>query len=550
MSRDSQHMMRTAAIAAVLVLWPMAHAAAAPDIILSGARIYTMNAKQPWADVLVIHDGRIAFVGDKRSAKGHAGPDAQIVNLPGAMVLPGFHDSHVHPMSGGMRLLRCQMSGLDDADAQHKAVAACASALVGDNWLIATGWSPAAFGANGPTRALLDAWLPDRPAYLATYEGFSAWVNSAALKAAGIASSAWPKSGVASGDLLTAIRQHMPQPSQGEYRRALKLTSAMLNGFGVTSIIDANVNPAMLDAYDAADAAGELTMRMLAAQHVDTAQGDEQVAEMVALRDAPHGRHVRANSAKLFLDGEIDQHTAAMLAPYSDAPETKGDLFLPQDRLNAIVRRLDAAGFLVHMHAMGDAAVRAGLDAIELAMHENGARNRRHQIAHVGIADEADISRFATLGVAADFQPMWTLESDPVLEPARLAVGPERAARIYPIARAAASGARLTFGSDWPSVSLNPLDGIEAAAAHIPLAAALAAYTLNGAWAADDDALDGSIETGKAADIVVLDRNLFDLAPHDVHKARVLLTLLEGVPVYRDPQVSWPEPSRQKPAHH
>lgn len=299
MSRYRLHMMRTAAVAAVLVLWPIT-ASAQPDTVLSGARIYTMNAAQPWAEALVIRDGRIAYVGDEKDAKTHASHDAQIIEMPGAMVLPGFHDSHVHPMSGGMRLLRCQMSGLDDADTQHKAVAACASALVGDNWLIATGWPPAAFGANGPTRALLDAWLPDRPAYLATYDGFSAWVNSAALKAAGIASSAWPKSGVASGDLLTAIRQHVPQPSQADYRHALKLTSAMLNGFGVTSIIDANVSPAMLDAYDAADAAGELTMRVLAAQHVDTAQGDEQVAEMIARRDAPHGRHVRANSAKIF----------------------------------------------------------------------------------------------------------------------------------------------------------------------------------------------------------------------------------------------------------
>ncbi len=528
-------------LAAALIIPTAAAAGTLGDAgaaVLLGGKVYTLDPKQPWASAVVIRGGRIAYVGSDAGALARAPRGARKIALGGRMVLPGFHDSHIHPMSGGMRLLRCRL-GAEDLSAS---VAACARAHPSSAWLMGNGWRPAASGTQQPDRAVLDGLVPDRPAYLATEDGYSAWVNSRTLAASGLDPATWPASGVVDGAMLEAIRRHIPRPSAAEYREALRRTSAMANRFGITSAVDANASPALLDAYRTADDASELTLRIVAAQHVDPLGGTDQVAAMTALRERTRGKRFRADGAKIFLDGEIDRHTAALLAPYADSPGTRGALFLTQDALNAIVRRLDAEGFLIHMHAMGDGAVRAGLDAYAGAIRANGLRDRRHQIAHIGVADPADISRFGALGVAADFQPLWARTDDEVYAPAVQALGPARARWMYPMADIAGGGGRLVFGSDWPGPSLNPLDAIAAALAHIRLPAALAAATINGAWAAGEERLDGSLEAGKAADLIVLDRNLFDLASADVAKAQVLLTLLDGEAVYRDPSFPWPQP--------
>ncbi len=522
-------------LAAALV-FPGAAAAGTPgSAVLLGGKVYTLDPKQPWASAVVIRGGRIVYVGSDAGALAHAPREARKIALGGRMVLPGFHDSHIHPMSGGMRLLRCRLGAEDLA----VSIAACAQTHSASAWLMGNGWRP---GSEPPKRTVLDALVPGRPAYLATEDGYSAWVNSKTLAAAGLDPKTWPASGVVDGAMLDTIRRHIPQPSVAEYREALRRTSAMANRFGITSAVDANANPALLEAYRTADDAGELTLRIVAAQHADPAGGTDQIAAMMALRERTRGKRFRADGAKIFLDGEIDRHTAALLTPYADSPATRGELFLAQDALNAIVCRLDAEGFMIHMHAMGDGAVRAGLDAYAEAIRANGPRDRRHQIAHVGVADPADISRFGALGVAADFQPLWARTDDEVYAPAAQALGPARARWMYPMADIADAGGRLVFGSDGPGPSLNPLDAIQAALAHIPLPAALAAATINGAWVAGEERLDGSLEAGKAADLIVLDRNLFDLAPPEVAKAQVLLTLLDGEAVYRDPSFPWPQP--------
>jgi predicted amidohydrolase YtcJ len=310
----------------------------------------------------------------------------------------------------------------------------------------------------------------------------------------------------------------------------------------------------VVDVLHAADAAGELTVRAMAAQSVDPRRGEGQVAEMVARRDRVRGRRFRAEGAKLFLDGEIDQHTAAMLEPYAGAPGVRGELMIQPRALDPLVRRLDAEGFLIHMHVMGDRAVRAGLDAIEHAIAANGLRDRRHQLAHIGVASPEDLPRFGRLGVAANFSPFWARADDPASGPTEAALGPVRSRWMYPIASVAAGGGRVIASSDWPSTPMNPLDAIQVALTRRPLdgkkpaqqpeervglAAILAAYTIDAAWAAHEEAIDGSIEAGKAADLVVLDRNLFAIDVMDLHQVKVLLTLLDGEPVYRDPGFSW-----------
>jgi predicted amidohydrolase YtcJ len=520
-----------ALLAAALAL--CATAAMGETTVFTGARVYTLDPRQPWASALVVRDGRIAYVGnDTRPFETKA---ARIVALHGRMVLPGFHDAHTHPMSGAMRLLRCKLDG--DAARIESQVRACAATQKGP-WLLGAGWPPETFH---PTVTQLDALVPDRPAFLTNTNGFIGWANSKALDLAGVPHDA--STGALAPETAQKVRAVIPPPGEAEYREALRRASAIANSYGITSVFDAAASPAMLDAYHAADLAGELTLRVVAAQRVDVSQGPEQVDAMVARRDRVAGARFRADAAKIFLDEEIPFHTAAMLAPYADAPAEEGALFVAPPKLDALVRRLDAEGFLIHMHAMGDAAVREGLDAIEHAMAANGPRDRRHQIAHLGTVDAADIARFGRLGVAANFSPLWAMPSDPDFAATRKALGPARSARLYPIASVAAGGARVTAGSDWSSTSMNPLDSIQAAVTRrgqrMTLAAMIAAYTKVSGWAAREDGVDGTLETGKAADVIVLTRDLFKTKPGDLSKLRVVLTLLDGAPVYRDPSFSW-----------
>jgi len=547
----------------------VAGAPAERPLILRGAAIYTLNPRQPWATALVISGERIAYVGNDAGALARGGKFARVISLHGAMVLPGFHDGHAHPMSAGLRFLRCDLAGLKTAEQTYAAIRTCAATKARKGWLIGHNWSPQAFPRGTNWRVKLDALVPNAAAYMANDNGYTARVNSRALSAAAIdPEAAVPErdglgrdpvthkpSGVVSGAALERIHALLPKPSQAEYREALRHWMALASGFGITSVFDASAKPTMLDAYHSADVAGELTVRVVAAQLVDAHLGPEQVDAFVAQRDRVRGHYFRADAAKLFLDGEIAMRTAALLASYAGMPATRGDLLFSAEKLNGIVQRLDADGFSIHMHAMGDRAVRAGLDAVEFAMRENGARDRRHQIAHAGVVDPADLLRFGKLGVAANLQPGWFQAGDPVMAETEAVLGPPRSGWIYPAASIAKRGGRIVMSSDWPATSLNPLDNIQIAVTRQPLdgsrpakrpeeridlATAIAAYTRNAAWVAREDGIDGTIEVGKAADLAVLDRNLFRTKPDMLHNARVLLTLLAGKPVYRDPHFRWP----------
>jgi len=549
------------AIAGVLLLLATGTGAAAGNTVFLGGAITTLNDRQPNATALVIADGHVAYVGDDKGARPYVTATSRVVRLHGRMVLPGFHDAHAHPMSAGLRLLRCQLDGIKTGAKTEAAIRGC-DRTASEDWLFASGWSAK---VAPPSLARLDALVPDRPAYIADEDGFAVWVNSNTLKAAGIDPEnstlaglerdpvTHAFTGVVTGDALTQMRQFRPKPSEAQFREAFRRWSKMANALGITSVFDAAASPPMVDAYQAADRAGELTLRVVAAQLADPARGPEQVDEMVARRDRVRGTRFHAGAAKIFLDGEISQHTAALLQPYADTPTTRGDLLVQPDALSALVKRLDAEGFLIHMHAMGDRAVRSGLDALEQAMAANGAKDRRHQIAHIELADPADLPRFAALGVSANLSPGWFDPNGPEIVPAEAALGPERSRLMYPAASIAAQHGRLVMSSDWPATAMNPLENIQIAVTRQPLdgskpakhpdqrvdlATALTAYIRNAAWVAREDAVDGTIETGKAADLVVLDRNLFKVPAGSIHKTHVLLTLLDGEPVYRE-RIPW-----------
>jgi len=537
--------------AAFLLLLTASAAHASGDLVIHDGAIYTLDAKHPWASALVVRDGHILYVGDEGGVKPYL-LGARVIDLHGAMVLPGFHDAHIHPMSGAMRLLQCNLNGAKSLHDVETAVRVDAAAKPAHPWVFCNG-VPEALGAK-LTRQMLDAWSPGKPAFIRTADGYTAWANAKALAAGGLDPT---DTALLKGDVTSLVRNRVPSPSDAEYREALHRASAMANRFGITSVFDASAEPPMLDAYHHADQAGELTLRVVAAQRVDPDLGVKQVDDFIRRRDAVQGKRFRADAAKIFLDEEISEHTAAMLAPYADAPDSRG-LVYDQYQITAIddvVKRLDAKGFLIHFHAMGDAAVRTALDALEKAAQKNGPKDRRDQIAHDGVVDPTDIPRFGKLGIAANFSSIWFQAGDPPYAATLAALGPERSKWMYPIASIAKAGGRLTAGSDWPQESMSPLDFIKYAITRQPLdgskpalqpeqritlAQAITAYTKDAAWAVREDSINGTIETGKAADLVVLDKNLFKVNVLSIHKVHVLLTLLDGEPVYRDPKFDRP----------
>ena len=553
----------SALVAVVALLCSVNAVLAGRTLILSGGAVYTGNVSNRWATSIVIQGGKIAFVGDDSGTQQFRREGARVIDLTGLMVMPGFHDAHAHPMSGALRLLRCSLA--DDKSVQElfATIRHCASTAGSTSWLIGYGWDSS--WAPQLARISLDRIVADRPAFLSDTDGYKAWANTKALAAAGIDPAGVgpqtngiernPKTlhptGMLTGDATDLVRNRLPPPTEEQYREALRLAMATANRNGITSLFDAAARPAMLQAYRDADMANELTVRVVAAQVTDPRRGAAQIDEMAARRARLRGRLFRADAAKLFLDEEIPLHTAAMLDPYSDMPGSRGKLFFEPARLDELVRKLDAEGFLIHMHAMGDRAVRSGLDAIERAIAANGPRDRRHQIAHLGVTTPADVVRFGRLGVVANFQPLWFPADDPATKQTDAALGTERSRWIMPMGSIAKMGGRVVAGSDWPATPMNPLEGIQAAVTRQPangnlparqpqerveLTTAIAAYTSNAAWAVHEDGIDGTIERGKAADLIVLDRNIFRLNAGAIDRARVLLTLLDGRTVYRDPK--------------
>jgi len=284
----------------------------------------------------------------------------------------------------------------------------------------------------------------------------------------------------------------------------------------------------------------------------DRARGLEQLQDLQRLRQEYSGsEYLRPTTVKIYQDGVMENYTAAMLEPYLVPGGTRGIPMIEPEFLKQVVTALDAADFQVHFHAIGDAAVRQSLDAIEAAIRANGRRGNRHHIAHVQMLDPADIPRFAELDAVANFQPLWAYADEYVTELTIPFIGPERARWMYAIRSVADSGGRIAFGSDWSVSSANPFPQIETAVTRqdaddassvvfipeerIDLAAAIAAFTIGAAYVNTQDDKTGSIEPGKFADLIVVDRNLFDIDPHEISDARVLLTLLAGEPVYGDP---------------
>ncbi|MEO8295935.1 MAG: amidohydrolase [Gemmatimonadota bacterium] len=534
------------------------------DLVIRNATVYTMNPALPAAQALAVLNGRIVFVGSDSGVREWMGPGTEIVDGKGGMLLPGLIDSHVHPVSG-VKLIACDLTADTSAAQVAETLKGCVAAHPEAPWVRGTGWQLPVFPHASPRAALLDSIVSDRPAFITAADGHSAWVNTRALTMAGITDrTPDPPNGrierdalgVPTGtlresamDLLDAI---LPPYTQADYIAAYTQAFTMANSFGITAIIEANADSAMLDAYRFMDSSGAMTVRVTAAQQVDLEKGPGQVPRLERLRERVRGRMLEANSAKIFADGVIESGTAALLEPYLNHPGDRGTPNIGPDSLNQLVVALDRSGFQVHVHAIGDRAIRMSLDAFDYARKVNGVRDSRHIIAHLELIDPADIPRFKALSVIADFQPLWAYKDSYIRELTEPVLGPSRSRWLYPIASVLKTGATVVGGSDWSVSSMNPFEAIQVAvtrqdpaatagAAWIPeeiidAESALKAYTSNGAYARFADSTTGSLQVGKFADLVLIDRNILAVPAHQIADTRVVLTVLEGKIVYRSEQ--------------
>ncbi len=533
------------------------------DIVFTGGSVITMDSAQPRAQAIAIKDSLIVFVGPDAEAERWVGSRTRVVPLGGKTVLPGFQDAHIHPITSGLDLLGCDLTGRATREAVFGRIRACAAALAPGAWLVGSNWELPLFPEANPRREWLDSLAPGRPAYLSASDGHSGWANSEALRLAAVTRETpdpangrieRDRRGEPSGTLresaMGLVTRVIPDPTPAQYLDGLRRALRIMHAAGITAAQEASGNVALLRTYRTLDSLGELTARMVVAMRADPGLGLAQVDSFVAWRARFASPRVRPTAVKIFADGVIEARTAAMLAPYQDRPGYAGEPNWPAPRLDSLVARLVEADFTVHVHAIGDGAVRMALDALERAERGRGRGERRHQIAHLEVIDSADVPRFARLGVIANFQALWAYPDAYIRDLTWPGLGPDRSRWLYPIGAVARAGAALALGSDWNVSSLVPLEAIQVAVTRrdpsnpagdallpeqaVDVGSGLAAYTLGSARALGLDRISGSLVAGKAADLVVLEADLERIGPTGLGRVRVVQTLVGGRVVYRD----------------
>jgi hypothetical protein len=533
------------------------------DLILTNARIWTGSEAQPWAEALAIKANRILKVGSASEVRKTAGRETQVIDLGGKMAVPGFNDAHTHFLSGSLGLSEVDLVGARSLAEVQQRVAEFAASHPEQPWITGAGWEYSIFPEKRlPTRADLDAAVRDRPVFLSAYDGHTGWVNTRALEIAHITGASGfsgygelvldPRTGKPTGVLKESaqslVRSAIPPPSKGKKLSALRQGLRLAAALGITSFQNASGNPEELALYEELKERGEFTCRVSMAMSLGAKTTARDIARYAELKKKFPGPLLRVGAVKILLDGVIEAHTAAMLAPYSDVPGTSGSASFTQSRLNDLVRLSDQAGLQVYVHAIGDRAVRMALDAYAHALSVNGAHDARFRIEHIETIAASDIARFARLGVLASMEP---IHADPgtndVWEPA---VGPERAQRGFAWRSLEKAGARLIFSSDWPAtISVDPVRGLHNAVnrrtidgmppdgwlpqERVSLQTALRAYTAGGAFASFEEKVKGTLEEGMLADVAVLSKDLYKIPALEIHKTRVVMTIFDGKVVFR-----------------
>src|SRR5215831_7147292 len=541
------------------------------DLVLTGGHAYLVDAARSWAEAVAVADGRIVAVGTSAEVSALIGRRTEVIDLAGRMLLPGFIDAHIHASAGGLARIRCDLSGAHNLGDYLATVRGYAERNHAAPWITGGGWSMDVFPGGVPSKDDLDRAVPDRPVFLANRDLHAAWVNSRALALAGVdASTPDPSDGRIERDARGEPSGTLQEGATGldEQVAGIREAQRYLHALGITGwqeaiVGDYAVVPDCFEAYLEAERRGLLTARVVGALWWQRGTGIAQLDGLAdrRARAAQAGRagpgSFRATSVKIMQDGVCENFTASMLTPYlgahGQATARAGASYFDPQELNAAVTAIDARGFQVHFHAIGDRAVRETLDAVEAARAANGPGRGRHHVSHLQVVHPDDLPRFRALSVIANCQPLWACYEPQMTELTLPFLGQERAGWQYPFGSLSRSGAQLCFGSDWPVSSANPLWEMHTAvnrtvapgypyagsevepflpSERLDLATALAAFTIGSAYVNHAELESGSIEVGKRADLVVLDRNVFGHPAGEIALAQVDLTIVDGTVVY------------------
>lgn len=542
---------------------------ATADFVFRNGPIYTVAGPQPWAQAVAVRGNTIAHVGDEAGAMALVGPDTRVVDLRGRLLIPGFVEGHIHPFLGAFLTSGVDLQLPTGADALAAIERYAKEKPTGP--VRGFGWRVDMFGPDGPDRAALDRVLPDRPGFFFAIDGHSLWANSKALEIAGVhrdtpdpipGFSYYVRDG--NGDptgyvlevnavlgLVDAIEPISPE-TMG---RLLETWLPKASAAGITSVFDAGVPPigedqgALIGLYTDIEKRGALPFRVVASYSVRSAPVDDAGQKLADIRDRFSTDLVRADVVKIVGDGTQGGYTAWLIEPYADKPDSTGGSPFTEQQWHELIGLVDAAGFDVHVHACGERTARVALDAIERAVAANPPRDRRHAVAHLVYVEDPDSGRFGELGVVAQFSANWMSADPDTMQNMAARYGAPRKDLMYRPQDLLKSGGRISLGTDWPAAgyfsTYRPLDSIQIgvtrtligepdapvlapADQRLTVAEAVHGNTLGAAYQLRMDDKVGSLEVGKLADLIVLSENIFEVDPHDIHRADVTLTMMNG----------------------
>jgi predicted amidohydrolase YtcJ len=531
------------------------------DLIIVNGKVFT--GEEASAEAVAVQGNKVLRVGTNREIQRLARAQTTVIDAKGGSVLPGFNDAHLHLLSGGLALDQVSLDDASTLESVRQTIKAWSDANPAHEWIRGRGWRYAPFANALPTRQLLDQLVPDRPAYVVSYDGHTGWANTAALEAAGISrrtpnptngtivkDARGEPTGVLKEAAMGLMSQALPMATREEKLAALRAAVVEANRVGITSVQNAGGTAEDLELYDELRRLGDLTVRVYQALTVDASASVEDLDALDEIRERfGDDPLLKTGAVKILADGVVETRTAAMLEPYEGTSDTGAARLTPED-MARLIAELDQRGWQVMTHAVGDAAVHETLDAYEAAQKATPAPadERRHRVEHLESPDPEDLGRFAALDVVASVQPVHGMPPD-AHDPWAGNLGPVRAARGWMSGSLVKAGAHLAFGSDWPVAPLDPLRAIFVAVNRtdfegqpeggwtpeekVTLADAIRAFTSGAAWASFDDQRKGTLARDMLADIVILSEDLFALPPDRLLEAEVVMTVVDGTIVYR-----------------
>lgn len=537
-------------------------------LVLRNARIYTQDQSRPWAEALAIDGERIVWAGNEDHVQEWLSAGTREIDLGGKLVLPGLIDSHFHLLQGAKTLAGVSLDSATSIDDVQQRVREFAEAHPDHEWISGSGWQHELFAAQPIHRALLDAIVPDRPVFLSSSDYHTSWVNTAALERAGLINTTPPQfdfgavvvgaDGVATGELRESkaqdlVRNLIPALANDARDALLRQALQMCASYGITSVHNMDGNADTLQVFRDFEARGEMTVRVRVPLSVSPGMAEEaignwQVASDNSSLSTPHTPFVRKGGVKLFADGIVESKTAWMIEPYADGSDDHGAPNFCSEDFGRLILKADALKLQVIVHAIGDMAVRATLDAYHQARLYNGARDSRHRIEHIEVLNPTDLTRFGRMHVTASMQPLHADLGSDLNGSWRKLVGPQRWGWAFPWSSFKLANVPLAFGSDWPVVTMNPFEGMRAGLSRsklggdksgsaftshrLSLPELVDGYTTDGAYAEFQENEKGQLRPGMLADVAVLDQNLFDLSkaelPAHIGKTRSVLTVVGG----------------------